>query len=415
MGKYLDGLREQFDTITEGIEQVLDRAADENREVSDQEAELVKREQVKAEDLKKSIEHYATIERTRADVSATMAKVPTTPAPSTVQRQRVGGQDEPAKPEDLFPTAGDYIVTVARAMRGDKEAAELIQRATQHQTTADNPGLLPSPIVGPVIYGVSNDRPFIESITKKALPAGSFDRPVVTQHVGVGKQDGEKTLTESRKLLVGKLPVAASTYAGHLNISRQDIKWTQPGIMQIIAEDFAHEYARETDQDAVAQFLASITNDPVVVDTFDAASITAAVFAAASAAMSTGDGAPLPDTLWVSPDVWGMFGSLVNNNGTLVFPSVTPTSSAGNPLGLKMVVDPWFEAGTAVVGPSSYLEWFEDVDGLIQVAEPDVLGQLVGYAGYGAFLNTKPTLFTPITVPAPTEPVTAKAKASASK
>jgi hypothetical protein len=82
-----------------------------------------------------------------------------------------------------------------------------------------------------------------------------------------------------------------------------------------------------------------------------------------------------------------------------VFPSVTPTSSAGNLLGLRLVVDGNFTAGTAVVGVSRYAEWFEDIDGLMQVGEPDVLGQLVGYAGFGAFLNTKPDLFTPLTLP----------------
>jgi hypothetical protein len=37
----------------------------------------------------------------------------------------------------------------------------------------------------------------------------------------------------------------------------------------------------------------------------------------------------------------------------------------------------------------------------MQVGEPDVLGQLVGYAGFGAFLNVKPAAFTEFTVPAP--------------
>lgn len=397
MGAYLDRLNEQFDTVVEGIDEVLNRAADENREVTTDEQQLVEREQAKADEVKKAIEHYSGIEESRAKVQAVRSRVPANPATPTVQR--AGGPKAEPKPEELFPTVGDYIVTVARAMRGDKEAGELIQRATQHQTTADNPGLIPRPIIGPVITAVDNERPFISSISRKALPGPSFDRPVITQHVGVGIQAAEKDLTESRKLLIGKLPVTAKTYAGHLNISRQDIKWSSPGIMQLVAEDFAHEYATETDQDAVAQFIATPTGDPVTVATLDAGGVTAAIFEAAANVMATNQGAPLPDTLWAAPDVWGALGSLVNNNGTLVFPSVTPTSNAGNLLGIKLVVDPAFPAGTAILGPSRYVEWFEDVDGLIQVAEPDVLGQLVGYAGYGAFLNTRPDLFSTLTLP----------------
>lgn len=408
MGRYLDSLVAEFDEITEGIDEVLDRAADENRDVTPEEKTVVERSQARAEELEKAIKDFGKQEETRSRVAAIRSKVGVGVQRSStvIVNEREKDPDEVLR--EAFPTAGDYIVTVARAMRGDKEAGELIERATQHQTTADNPGLLPRPIVGPLITAVSNDRPFISSISQKRLPAGQFDRPVITQHVGVGKQSAEKTLTESRKLLVDKLPVTASTYAGHLNVSRQDIKWSQPALMQILAEDFAHEYAKETDGDACAQFLASITNTPIVLDMFDAATVTAAVFQAAAAAMSTADGAPLPDTIWVSPDVWGSFGSLVNNNGTLVFPSVTPTSAAGNPLGLKMIVDAQFAAGTAVVGPSRFLEWFEDVDGLMQVSEPDVLGQLVGYAGFGAFLNTKPDLFTPLTMPAPAALAAAK-------
>jgi HK97 family phage major capsid protein len=398
MGLYLDNLTTQFDEIVGGMDEILNRAADESRELNADEQKLVERDSAKAEELKKAIEYHAGLELTRSKVEDVRAKVPA----AGPRRENVQVVEREQKIEEIFPTMGEYIVTVARAMRGDKEAGELIARATAHQTTADNPGLIPRPIVGPVITAVDNERPFINSISRKALPAGAFDRPVITQHVGVGKQAAEKDLTESRKLIVGKLPVTATTYAGHLNISRQDIKWSQPAIMQLVAEDFVHEYATETDVDAATQFVATPTGTAVTIATLDAAGITAGIFEAAANVMSTSEGAPLPDTFWVAPDVWGALGSLVNNNGTLVFPSVTPTSAQGNLLGIKLVVDPAFAAGTAILGPARYAEWFEDVDGLIQVAEPDVLGQLVGYAGYGAFLNTRPDLFTKLTLPAPT-------------
>jgi hypothetical protein len=70
-------------------------------------------------------------------------------------------------------------------------------------------------------------------------------------------------------------------------------------------------------------------------------------------------------------------------------------------MGLRLVVDANFAPDTLVVGPSRYAEWYEDVDGLMQVQEPDVLGQLVGYAGYGAFVNVRPEAFTKFTPPVP--------------
>ena len=65
------------------------------------------------------------------------------------------------------------------------------------------------------------------------------------------------------------------------------------------------------------------------------------------------------------------------------------------------MVDSNFAAGTMIQGPSRLVEWYEDVDGLMQVAEPDVLGQLVGYAGFGAFLTVEPDAFTKFTPPPP--------------
>lgn len=396
MGRYLDSLTAQFDEITEGIEETLDRAADEGREVTKDEQALVERDQARAEELKKSIEHYAGIEMTRGKVTELRSKVPA-PRQSTTTVVVEREKDPDAELLAAFPTIGDYIVTVGRALRGDREAGELIQRATAHQLLADNPGIVPRPILGPVINNVNATRPFISSVVNKRLPAGQFDRPHITQHVAVGIQAAEKTLTDSQKLILGKLPVTAKTYAGHLNISRQDVKWTSPGIMQIVAEDFAYIYGQTTDADAVAQFAASVTNAPIVVGAIDAASIIAALFDAAARALQAGG--PVPDTLWTSPDVWGAVGGITSDNGTLVFPSVTPTSSAGNVLGIKLVVDPAFAAGTAILGPSRAAEWYEDLDGFMSVQEPDVLGQLVGYAGYGAFLNTEPTLFNKLGLP----------------
>ncbi len=392
MGRYLDSLTEQFDEITAGIESTLDRAADEGREVTKEEQTLVERDQSRAEELKKAIEHYSAIEVTRAKVADMRAKTPhsSTSRQSTaivVERE----QDPDAVMREAFPTVGDYMQTAARALRGDKSAADEIARATAHQLLADNPGIVPRPILGPIVSLVNNDRPFISSISVKRLPAGSFDRPIISQHVKVGVQAAEKTLTESQKLIIGKLPVSAKTFAGHLNISRQDIKWTQPGILGIVAEDFAHEYSQTSDEDAVTEFLDSVSaNVAIPVATFDGAAITAAIFTAAASRIGTNG---LPDTFWVSPDIWGQLGGLTNPNGGQVFPSMTPTSNAGNTLGLKVVVDPFFPAGTGVVGPSRLCEWYEDIDGLISVQEPDVLGQLVGYAGFGAFLNVRPDAF----------------------
>jgi hypothetical protein len=221
----------------------------------------------------------------------------------------------------------------------------------------------------------------------------------VDQHVAVAEQAAEKTLTASQKLTVLELDVVAKTYAGHLNISRQDIKWTSPGILQIVFDDFAVVYAITTCAAACADFVASVsTNVPVVIPDATGDAIIGAMYEGAADALTSGGG--LPDTMWVSPDVWAQLGGTFNANGTPAFPQLSLTNQGGNPQGLQLVVDQHFASGTMITGPSRLAEWYEDVDGLMQVGEPDVLGQLVGYAGFAAFLNVAPDAFTRYTLPA---------------
>jgi hypothetical protein len=341
------------------------------------------------------------METTRREVETVMSRIPNGGAP---RLQRAAAEPAP-EPDVLlqraFPTLGDYMITVARALAGDQAAAERIDRATADQTTGDNPGLIPRPILGPVVNLMDTTRPFIASIAQRPLPAsGAFDRPKITQHVKVGKQAGEKTETASQKLLLGKLPVVPDTFAGHIDISRQDIRRTTPGIMQIIAEDFGVQYSLETDAAAAWAFELSVEgNAPITVPTWGPADVITALFAAAAIPLRDHIAVALPNTLWVAPDIWAALGGLVSPNGGMIFPSLSPDSNTGNILGLRLVVDAYFAPGTAIMGSNRLAEWYEDVDGLLQVADVPLYGTTVGFAGDGAFLNTAPETFSTLAFP----------------
>lgn len=416
MGAYLDRLNEQFDEIKGGIDTLVDRAAEEGRDVTTAEQTQVDRDQTRMTELTAAIEHYSALEETSTRVGALRGR-------AGAPRQLTTKVTEPTyEVAREFPTVGHYAVTVHRAqVYRDPEAVAALERlgkflevnrapgVTQHQKTTDNPGLIPRPILGPVINDIDSARPFISSITGQPLPAGQFDRPVITQHVAVGIQDAEKDRTQSQKMTIGKLPVTATTYAGHVNVSRQDVKWSNPQILSILYQDFADVYAQETNADAAADFFASVTNFIGIDDgDFTGQTLYSLIYTAAAAGLAPGKANQLPDTLWVAPDVWGELGSMLTPMGAPMFPSLSPGQTTGNALNLRLVVDANFPLQQFVLGQSRYVEWYEDVDGLMQVGEPDVLGQLVGYAGYGALLNVKPTVFTKFHVdkgtPAPPAP-----------
>jgi hypothetical protein len=158
-------------------------------------------------------------------------------------------------------------------------------------------------------------------------------------------------------------------------------------------------YAITTCNVACDDFVASVsTNVPTVISDPTGEAITGALYEGAANALASGGG--LPDTMWVSPDVWAQLGGTFSANGSPSFPSLSLTNQGGNPLGLRLVVDQHFAGGTMITGPSRLAEWYEDVDGLMQVGEPDVMGQLVGYAGFAAFLNVSPESFSRYTLPA---------------
>ena len=396
MGAYLDRLNAQYDEIRNGIDTLVNRAAEENRDVTDQEQQQVDRDQERLGELQTAITHYSKIENDAAQVADLRARVrPVAPAIPAGP-----AQPEPYDVHREFPSPAHYAISVHRAMvLKDPEAREKLERATQHQLLANNPGIVPTPVLGPVLNLLDSSRPFIASITTRPLPAGKFDRPYVSQHVDVDTQAAEKTLTASQAMQIDELPVSAKTFAGHLNISRQNIKWTNPSILQIVFDDFAAVYARTTCNEACDSFVASITSAAVPIATWDMASIMGALFSSSATAMT--DTGVLPDTLWVAPDVWGRLGSLVTSFDQIAFPGMSLTNQqAGTPVGLRLVVDDHFAAGTMISGPSRFAEWYEDVDGLMQVGEPDVLGQLVGYAGFGAFVNVAPQLYVKYTLPA---------------
>jgi HK97 family phage major capsid protein len=391
---YVDRLTAEFDEITSGVTAVLERAADEGRDVTADENAQIERDDARREELQRAIDHYAGIAERTAKVSAVRDRVSTLP-----NRTNAAVRDEPYDITREFPTAGDYAATVHAAwVRKDPAAIEKLERATAHQTTEDNPGLIPRPIIGPLVNGLSRDRPTIASVANRNAPTGKFDRPRIDQHVDVQKQTAEKAETASREMLIGTVPVSLDTFAGHLNISKQDIRWTQPSILQVVFDDFTRMYARRTNAAAATEFPTLITATQPVADwTPDGVR---AFLTGAQALIMAGDGGFRATTAWMSLDVWQELGGVTMPVTSLPAFNLPLTGDDGDLLGFRSVLDPDLPAGTLIVGDRSQAEVWEDLEGFLSVDEPSVLGQLVGYAGYMDFVVLDADAFVKAVVPA---------------
>jgi hypothetical protein len=71
-----------------------------------------------------------------------------------------------------------------------QDAAERldIHRAAAHQKTSDNAGLIPTPILGPVVSFIDTNRVLVTQLGPRQPPGQTWSRPKVTQHTSVGLQ-----------------------------------------------------------------------------------------------------------------------------------------------------------------------------------------------------------------------------------
>jgi HK97 family phage major capsid protein len=392
MGAYLDRLHGEFDEITGGISALVERAAEESRDLTNEENTQVEREDKRRDDLLRAIEHHTALEERTNKVAAARGRVQLAP---TMVRTRERDKD----PYDIvreFPTPADYVIAVHDArVKRDPGAIEKLERATANQVTTVNPGIVPRPVVGPLLNTMSSARPLVSSVQNRPAPAGKFDRPRVDQHVEVGPQTAEKDLTASQQMLINPVAVSLVTFAGHLDISLQDIRWSQPGIMQVVFDDFTRIYARRTDNQACVDFVAAAP-DGAALSAWTAAAVEAWLRAAVTSIGTATGGGGLADTLWMSSDVWANLGGILQGTSGVKAYSL-PLTGGGDVLGLRAVIDPQFAAKTLIIGDAALAEFWEELEGFLSVGEPSVLGQMVGYAGYSKFVVVEPKGFSQAT------------------
>lgn len=288
-----------------------------------------------------------------------------------------------------YRSPGAWVADYYFAKQGDQEAAqriELYKRVAAHQTTADNPGLLPETIVAPIVNFIEVARPMAATLGPTDLGGGSWSYARVTQHTQVGKQAGEKTELASRKMTITKTPLGADTFGGYVNLSRQDINRTSPAILDMVINDLAEQYAIETEEEVGAVLTAAATTGPVIPASPTGANVATAIWSAAGSvfAATKGQGRTV---VAVSPDQLGVIGPL--------FPNVNPQNaySTGFPVGsigqgeqgsisgLTVIMSAGLATDTILVYSTAAAKAFEYKYGNMTVDEPSVWGVQVGYAG----------------------------------
>jgi HK97 family phage major capsid protein len=288
-----------------------------------------------------------------------------------------------------YRSAAGYIADFYFGALGDRDSQgrlEVFNRVAAHQTTSDNPGLLPEQIVGPVINFIDASRPVVSSIGTTPLGTGSWAYAKVTQHTLVEAQSAEKAEMGSRKMTITKTSITAPTYGGYVNVSRQDISRTSPQILDMVIADLAAEYAIATEAAACADLLAGATAGTALDASPSADEITAALWAGAAVTYTNVRGAGRL-LLAVAPGDVGKFaGSFAPVNPSNTQSSGFTAGSFGSGVlgsisGIPVVMTPGLSTGQALLINTAGVQLFEQGGSALQVVEPSVWGVQVGYAG----------------------------------
>jgi hypothetical protein len=349
-----------------------------------------------------------------AEAVEAAAVIPTAPIPAQAKR------------EFRMPSAGEFMA--AYHIGGDtfanmnKAVAEFsatqrtaLQAAAGDVITTDTPGLLPVPVLGPLVQDLNFLRPTVEAVKARAYPDGgqqkTFVRPTITTHTSVAAQANELAAVSATTMVIASNSVGKTTLAGQVTLSEQDISFTSPAAMNLILNDLMGEYMIASDNKCADDLLASATSSGVWDGTV--ADLLKSVY---DSAVDISNGRNwTPTHMFVSPDVWGQLGQLADTTGRPVFPfigagltgqnalgSAQASSWNGTPLGLQLVVDSNLAAKSMVItrvgqGQGDAFEFYESIRGLMSIENPSLLGRTMSFHGFVSTFAAIPGMIRKIT------------------
>ena len=376
---------------------------------------LASQEEPDTEPTPTEVEETETVDAVQPE-AVVEAATPTAPIPAQPKRQFA------------MPSAAEYMAamhiggdTFRKVNQAFVEAAKSKQTALQAAAgdvlTTDTPGLLPIPVLGPVFDDLNYNRPVVAAVGARAYPDGgqskTFIRPTWTTHTSVAAQSPELVGVSATTPVIASNVVAKVTLAGQVTLSAQDMDFTSPGAMDIILRDLAGQYLIQSDNYCADQIVAQGAASGVTwtVTANDPTDLIDSLYDVAESILTTTRF--LPDHLFVSPDVWKKLSSQLDADNRPIFPYAAAAGLMGvnglgtqnitsadtlNPLGLKLVVDANFAAGTMVLARGNAIEFYEQIRGIMSVEVPSTLGRTFSYYGYVSTFIADSTMAQKITV-----------------
>lgn len=399
--EYIRRLERELQEKESLVRGIYERANAASRDVNEEEGQMVAECRGRMEAIKDQMEQAQEVNRIAYETRSKGRAVDQ--AIATMKGKPESGEVE-------YRSAGEYMIDMWNSAQGSQAAADRLEvyaRAADHQRTTDTLGVIPDPIVGPVIDFIDAARPLVSTLGTLPLTNATFYRPIVTQHPTVGLQGNngaaadEKSELDSQKMTIGRLTVHARTLGGYVNVSRQSIDFSSPSALDLVVNGLSQQYAIETE--ALTAAALGTTNTAAVSYGANptAATVASAIWEAAGTVYTAVKGMGRL-VIAISPDVLGDFGPL--------FAPINPQNAQsagfeagrfaqgqmGTISGIPVVMSAGLGAGDAFLLSTAALECFEQRVGTLQVVEPSVFGLQVAYAGYFSTLVVNDDAIVPL-------------------
>ena len=379
------------------IEGLADRAADEGRDLSEDEMTTIAASTEEIAGLKRQLDLLVTDTEISEETQGRLRSLGTAV---------VGG-------DFRYRSGGDLLWDCLH--QGDNEArarySRVMRRAAEHMgTSAENTtpvagdlgGLVVRPVVGPVSDPNPRGMPFASAIGLRDIPSSDgfgFSRPHIVDpnfQTGVGVQALEKAELASKAFTVEVTNVPLVTMGGYLNVSQQ-LQSFQPSSLQIILDQLRRRLENAIDVSLVNEMMASTGFIPLPA-TATAAEVIQAIYDAAAAYYTIT--LQLPSWLAMGPLGWARLGGLTDLAGRPLFPTLgavnapgtsSATSFSTTVAGLTPIVTAAITDEAMYVGGEDGLEGYLYRYPVLEAVEPSVLGRQVAVAASTA--GYRPTPF----------------------
>lgn len=398
----IDQLQTDLIRLRGHIEMIADRAADESRDLTDEEMAAIDSMNKDSASRKRQLD---------------LLLEDTTLSDETASKLRSLGSSHVAG-EFKYRSAGELLWDCLHQTDLDarNRYARALKRAAEHMGTdaavttpvaGDLGGLVVRPVIGPVSDPYPKGMPFANAIGMRDIPASDgfgFSRPHIVDPgfvTGVGVQTLQKAELASRAFSVEVDNVPLTTTGGYLNVSQQ-LQSFQPTSLDIIVGQLRRRLENAIDLAMVAEMQLS-TGYVALPAAATAAQLIAAIYQAAGAYYQVTY--QLPEWIAMGPLGWVRLGSTTDLAGRPLFPTLGAANAPGTAsadsfavtvAGLTPVVSPSITDDAFYIGGGDGLEGYLYRYPILEAVEPSVLGRQVALAA--SIAGFRPTPFANATI-----------------